>query len=251
MGLKADPVPDFPHVAVIIPALNEATTIAGVILSIPGNTVTEVIVADNGSTDATALEAETVGARVVHVPRRGYGSACLAALAIVPNAQVVVFLDGDGSDDPSELPRLLEPILSGRSDLVIGARVSDRAEPGSITLAQRLGNALATSLIHWIYGVRFTDLGPFRVITREALDRIQMEDPDYGWTVEMQIKAARLGLRCEEVPVTYRRRAGGQSKVSGTLRGVVGAGIKILWTIARYAVFSRGPKGPGDRVPPK
>jgi len=225
-------------VKVVIPALDEATSVGRVLGEIPP-WVDEVVVADNGSSDATAAVARQAGATVVHEPRRGYGRACLAAMAAAGECDVVVFLDADYSDHPAEMGRVVEAILDGRADLVIGSRALGRREPGSLTPQQRFGNALACWLIRSIWGQRFTDLGPFRAVRHDALTALQMRDPDYGWTVEMQIKAVRRGLRCREVPVSYRRRIG-RSKVSGTVRGVVGAGTKILGTIARYALAPPG-----------
>lgn len=221
-------------VSVLIPAFNEEASIAKVIEAIPKNRVHEIVVADNASTDRTGEAAAAAGAKVIHESRPGYGSACLAAMAAMDDPEVVVFLDGDYSDYPEDLPDLLKPIEEDKADLVIGSRVLGECERGALTPQQRYGNALATFLIRILFGVRFTDLGPFRAVRREALDRIGMRDTNYGWTVEMQVKAARLGLRCVEVPVRYRKRIG-VSKVSGTVRGVIGAGTKILWTIFKYA----------------
>ncbi len=221
------------------PALDEEQGIARVIEDLPrageGWRVREVVVADNGSADRTAAVARAAGAPVVHEPRRGYGAACLAGLAVLrrdPPA-VVVFLDGDGSDDPRELPRLLDPIVRDGAELVIGSRVRGTREPGALTPVQEFGNRLATGLLAEWFGARYTDLGPFRAIAWRALERLAMRDRDYGWTVEMQARAARAGLVTAEVPVSYRRRAAGRSKVSGTLRGAAGAGWKILFTLAR------------------
>jgi glycosyltransferase involved in cell wall biosynthesis len=194
--------------------------------------VHEIIVVDNGSTDGTAVVARQGGARVVTEPTAGYGRACLAGLSVLSSSvDVVVFLDGDHSDDAAELPTLLAPIARGEADLVIGSRVRC-AEPGSLTLQQRLGNRLACCLMHRCFGVRYTDLGPFRAIRREALERLRMHDRAFGWTVEMQAKAAVQGLRIVEVPVHYRLRIG-RSKISGTLRGTICAGWAILITILR------------------
>ncbi|MFH1569761.1 MAG: glycosyltransferase family 2 protein [Gemmatimonadota bacterium] len=229
-----------PHLAVIIPALNEAQAIARVIEAIPRGLAETVIVVDNGSTDATAERAAAAGATVVSEPRRGYGRACLAGIAALPACtDVVVFLDGDFSDHPEEMPAVVAPILEHRADLVIGSRVLGERQPGALPLQARFGNALATWLIRLLFRVSYTDLGPFRAIQLPALTRLGMVDENYGWTVEMQVKAARLGLRIGEVPVSYRRRIG-QSKVSGTVSGSLRAGCKILLTIFRYAGTGRG-----------
>jgi len=217
------------RIAVIIPALNEERSIGKVIDAIP-EWVDQVIVGDNGSTDSTAQEARDRGAEVVCEPRRGYGSACLAALDALNDADVVVFMDGDFSDYPEEMALLVDPIIRGEADLVMGSRTLGPRERGALSLQARFGNWLACRLIRLFWGAKFTDLGPFRAISRPALLRLRMRDPDYGWTVEMQIKAARDGIRTLEVPVSYRRRIG-KSKVSGTARGVIGAGTKILGTI--------------------
>jgi glycosyltransferase involved in cell wall biosynthesis len=227
------------NIAVVIPALNEEAALGPVLAAIPraGDDwrVREVVVADNGSTDRTAEVARAGGATVVREPRRGYGAACLAALAHLRRdpPEVVAFLDGDGSDDPGELPALLAPILQNEAELVIGSRVLGEREPGALTPVQEFGNVVACSMLRIAFGVRHTDLGPFRAIRWNALQRLGMRDPDYGWTVEMQARAARLGLRGVEIPVRYRRRRAGTSKVAGTLRGAWGAGTKILWTIGR------------------
>lgn len=227
------------QVALIIPALDEEDTIAATLDGLAGHTLTQLIVVDNGSADRTAEIARAHGARVVAEPRRGYGRACLAGLAAIgPDTDVVVFMDADGSDDPSDLGRVLEPIASGQADLVIGSRVLGTRETGALTAQQQLGNRLATYLLRLFYGARSTDLGPFRAIRRDALARLGMRDTNFGWTVEMQVKALRAGLRVHEVPVHYRRRRGGRSKVSGSVRGSLLAGAKILWTILRYGFSS-------------
>jgi glycosyltransferase involved in cell wall biosynthesis len=218
---------------VLIPALNEEQAIAQVLASIPPGLAQEVVVVDNGSTDHTAEVARSLGARVISEVRRGYGQACLSGLAALRPVDIVVFLDGDYSDFPEDMPALLEPILRGEADLVIGSRVLGQRQAGALLPQQRLGNALATWLIRLFFGVRYTDLGPFRAIRTEALGPLQMQDRDYGWTVEMQVKAARAGLRLAEVPVRYRRRLG-TSKISGTLKGTFKAGYKIITTILRY-----------------
>jgi len=223
-------------VAVIIPALNEEQSIGKVVAAIP-QWVDDVIVADNGSTDQTADVARAHGARIASEPRRGYGSACLAGLAVLNDPEVVVFLDGDFSDYPEEMARLVDPITSGEADMVIGSRVLGRREAGALTPQARFGNWLACTLIRFFWGVHYTDLGPFRAVQYSRLKHFSMRDRDYGWSVEMQIKAAREGIRVREVPVRYRPRIG-KSKVAGTFKGVLGAGWKILFTIFRAAWFS-------------
>ncbi len=224
------------HVAVIIPALNEAESIGRVIADLPRDLISDIIVVDNGSTDATAQRARDAGARVVLEPRRGYGQACLTGIAALDRqTDLVVFLDGDYSDDPADVVRIVGPILANEADLVIGSRVLGQAEVGALMPQQRFGNAVATLLIRWLYGAHYTDLGPFRAIRRDALERIEMTDRDFGWTVEMQVKAARDGLRFMEVPVSYRRRFAGESKVAGTISGSLRAGWKIISTILRHA----------------
>ena len=225
------------RVAVVIPALNEAEAIGSVLSAIP-EWVDDVVVADNGSTDRTAAVARAHGARVVAAARRGYGSACLAGIAALHDPDIVAFLDGDFSDHPEEMPLLVDPIANGQADMVIGSRVLGRCEPGALTPQARFGNWLTCALLRLFWRVRQTDLGPFRAIRFRALRSLGMRDPDYGWTVEMQIRAALRGLRVVEAPVSYRRRIG-KSKISGTLRGVVCAGTKILWTVFRAAVGAR------------
>lgn len=226
-------------VDVIIPALNEQGSIGLVLEALPRHLIRNVYVCDNGSSDRTAEVAASHGAIVVCEPRRGYGSACLKALDAVarndslPN--VVAFLDADFSDDPAELILLLDHLESKHLDLVVGSRVLGNADPGSLTPVQRFGNALSTLLIRWLFGYRYTDLGPFRVIRYDRLLQLNMTDPDFGWTVEMQVKAAKLKMRVGELPVRYRKRVG-KSKVSGTLSGAMGAGSKILYTIFKSYV---------------
>ncbi len=226
------------RIYVIIPAFNEEQSIGKVVRDIPPGLVQGVVVGNNGSTDKTREEAEAAGAIVVLEEKKGYGNACLrgmAYLAALPEAQrpdIVVFLDGDYSDYPEEMPAVLAPLLAGRADLVIGSRALGERKKGSMMPQQIFGNWLATTLIRLFYRVRFTDLGPFRAIRYEALLSLGMADPTYGWTVEMQVKAAKQGLRCEEVPVRYRPRIG-KSKVTGTVKGTIMAGYKILWTIFR------------------
>lgn len=219
------------EIAVIIPALNEESAICKVLAEIPPELAADVIVVDNGSTDRTAEIAEELGATVVREPRRGYGRACLTGLtALRPQTRYVVFLDGDHSDFPQQTSRLLRPLQEEGYDMVIGSRTLGRAEKGSLRFQQRWGNWLATLLIQYLYHIGYTDLGPFRAVRREALDRLNMKDPGFGWTVEMQVKAARLGLKVREVPVDYRARIG-QSKISGTIKGTVLASYAILRTI--------------------
>jgi len=213
-------------IAVIIPAMNEAGAVARVIGDIP-QWGARIIVADNGSTDATIDIARAAGADIVSEPEPGYGAACLKGIDALGNEQVIVFLDGDYSDHPEQMDRLVDPIVNDTHDLVIGSRVTGNADPGSLTLPQRFGNRLACFLMRNIWGAQFTDLGPFRAIQRSALDAIGMQDRAFGWTVEMQIKAVEAGLRTHEVPVDYRPRIG-VSKVSGTVRGTVLAGTTIL-----------------------
>jgi glycosyltransferase involved in cell wall biosynthesis len=223
------------EVAVVIPALDEERSLPLVLAALPRGP--RVVVVDNGSSDGTARVAARAGAKVVAEPRRGYGRACLAGLAHLSGSPpaVVAFLDGDYSDDPGELPGLVAPILEDRADLVIGSRVLGRVERGALQPQQRLGNWLACALIHGLYGRRFTDLGPFRALRWDALRRLALSDPDFGWNVEMQVKALRRGLRVVEVPVRYRPRRVGSSKISGTLSGTVRAGYKILYTVLRHA----------------
>jgi len=225
-----------PRVGVIIPALNEEKAIGLVLRDIPRGIVDQVIVVDNGSSDNTAREAESAGAIVKHEPRRGYGAACQTGInALLPNIDVCVFLDADYSDYPGEIEMLLSPIVENRADLVIGSRTLRDDSRKVLTCQQRWGNGLATKLIRWRFGYQFTDLGPFRAIRRDALEALSLRDRGYGWTAEMQVKAACAGLRVVEVPVRYRTRIG-SSKISGTLLGATFAGTKILYTIGKYAL---------------
>lgn len=225
-------------IRVIIPAFNEERSIQKVVSDIPQNLVEEVIVVNNGSNDRTAEKAEETGATVLTEPNRGYGYACLKAMSHISKnsnntSDIVVFLDGDYSDYPGEMIKLIDPILHGNADLVIGSRAHGNREPGSMTPQQVFGNWLSTRLLKWMYGAEFTDLGPFRAIKWEKLLLLGMEDKTYGWTVEMQVKAAKMNFKCIEIPVSYRKRIG-ISKVSGTLKGSIMAGYKILWTIFKY-----------------
>lgn len=225
------------RIDVVIPAFNEQASLPLVLASIPRPPADRVVVVDNNSTDATARVAAECGAVVVHERRPGYGSACLRGLSYLREHRpptIVVFLDADFSDHPEELPRLVAPILADRAELVIGSRVLGRREPGALLPQARAGNLVACWLIRLLYGFRYTDLGPFRAIRWPALERLGMVDPDFGWTAEMQVKAIRRGLRVAEVPVSYRRRVG-VSKITGTVRGTLMAGWKILWTVLRYS----------------
>ena len=227
--------PQPPRIAVVIPALNEEASLPKVLGDLPWQRLAQVVVVDNGSSDQTATVAQAHGATVLSEPRRGYGWACLAGIEYLQDKQpdILVFLDGDYSDYPDELGDVVRPILEEGYDLVIGSR-PQRAGVGALLRHARLGNALATWLIRRLYGFSYTDLGPFRAIRFSKLLAIEMQDKTYGWTVEMQIKAIRYGLRITEVPVRYRQRIG-TSKVSGTVKGTVFAGWKILWTVFRYA----------------
>lgn len=228
-----------PRIAVVIPALNEAAAIGRVIEEIPSHLEAQIIVCDNGSTDDTAAVARATGAVVVHEPERGYGAACLRALAHLPaDTDIVVFLDADHSDFPEEMPALIAPLLDGTADLVIGSRTKGQAESGALLPHQRFGNRLATTLIYLFWGRRYSDLGPFRAIRRDALDALAMRDRNFGWTIEMQIKAIRAGLNVTEVPARYRVRIG-TSKISGTIAGSARAGAKILSCIFRFAIEER------------
>jgi len=222
---------------IIIPALNEEAAIGGVVASVR-DTVDRVIVVDNGSTDRTADVAAAAGADTIHVARPGYGRACLAGVAAAQDAEILIFMDGDGADDPDDLAALIEPIKTGRAEFVIGSRATGTRENGALTLTQRWGNTLATRLMRLFWGGTFTDLGPFRAIRRSAYQTLQMQAPTYGWTVEMQVRILKRGIRYLEIPVTYRRRIG-TSKISGTIKGVILAGSFILGTIFREAATLR------------
>jgi glycosyltransferase involved in cell wall biosynthesis len=220
--------------ALIIPALNEEAVIGDTLRTVPPFLFAAVMVADNGSTDRTADIARAAGAIVVHEPERGYGAACLRAIsALPPGIQTVVFMQADLSEDPAEAQLLIAPIDDGRADMVLGSRTLGHAEPGAILPHQAFGNWLATALIRLFYGFRYTDLGPFRAIRRSSLEAIQMQERNYGWTIEMQVRAIEEGLRILEVPVSYRLRAAGVNKVSGNLKASIAAGIKIISTVFR------------------
>lgn len=225
------------NIQLIIPAYNEADSIGLLVRDVPREWVRQIIVVNNNSNDDTVAVAQAAGATVLTERRRGYGQACLTGLDYVRQnggCDIVVFLDGDYSDYPQEMGAILQPILNGQADMVIGCRTKANREPGSMTPQQVFGNWLAVFLIRLLFKHRYTDLGPFRAITWTALEKINMQDTNYGWTVEMQVKALKLGLRCVDVPVHYRRRIG-VSKVSGTVKGTIMAGYKIIKTIFKYA----------------
>lgn len=225
-----------PIIDVIIPAYNEERSLPKVIAEIP-SLVRHIVVANNNSTDKTAVVAKEAGAVVVFEPQKGYGKACLTAMDWIKKQEIqpdlVVFLDGDYSDYPEEMKLLIQPILEGKADMVIGSRALGRREKGSMTIPQVFGNWLATTMMKYIQGAKFSDLGPFRAILWNKLLSLNMVDENYGWTIEMQIKAHQAGLKYTEVPVNYRKRIG-VSKVSGTVKGVFGAGYKIILTIFKY-----------------
>ena len=225
------------RVSIIIPAFNEENGIGEVIREIPTSLITEIVVVNNASTDDTEKIARAEGATVLREPTPGYGRACLKGINYLKQSDlrphIVVFLDADHSDYPEEMRGLIRPIEEGTADLVIGSRALGKKEHGSMTPQQVFGNWLATRLLRILYGVRFTDLGPFRAIRFDKLVELDMQDKTYGWTVEMQLKAAKMGFRCTEVPVRYRRRIG-FSKISGTVEGTVMAGYKIITTIFKY-----------------
>ena len=221
-----------PRVSVIIPALDEEAVISQVVRAVPRDLVQEIIVVDNGSRDRTAEVAQAAGARIVRESMRGYGAACRAGIRAATEAEVFVFCDGDGSDDPEEMPKVLSPILEDRADLVIGARTY--CEKGALTPQQRVGNQLVLSLVRLLYGLKLTDLGPFRAITAQVLYDLKMEHRTYGWPVEMVVKAVKKRYRIVEVPTSCRKRIG-QSKVAGTVKGSLLAGYHLLLTTLRYA----------------
>ena len=225
-----------PRTAVIIPALNEAACIGYVVGQIPWMLVDECIVVDNGSTDGTAEAAIHAGARVVHQPLQGYGRAIRTGIAAAhPDTEIFICMDGDGSDVPSQLPRLLNPILAGEADFVIGSRMRGTRARGGMNAGQIFACWFAGAMLHTLYRVRYTDMGPFRAITRQALDRLDMKEETYGWNLEMQMRAAQQKLRILEVPTDCRARYGGESKVSGSLKGAARAAVRITQTLLRVA----------------
>ncbi len=215
-------------VALVIPALDEEETLPPLLARVDRDLVDRLVVADNGSSDGTARAARRAGAIVAAEPRKGYGAACLAGIRAAGPVDLFVFMDGDGSDDPSEIERVLAPLAGGQADLVIGSRVLGGAEKGAFTFTQRFGNILTCRLVRLFWGIRFTDLGPFRGITREALEKLEMADLDYGWTIEMQVKAVQMGMKVLEVPVSRKVRQAGRSKVTGNLKASFLAGKRIL-----------------------
>jgi glycosyltransferase involved in cell wall biosynthesis len=221
-------------VTVIIPALNEEESIGQVLVGIPADVVDEILVVDGGSSDGTVAVAQAEGAWVVHEPRRGYGRACAAGVAAA-RGDVVLFLDADGADDPTQIPDLLAPLQTGPAGMVLGSRLTGEIAPGAMPWHQRFGNQLAAWLIHRLYGLPLTDLSPFRAVDRELLLGLEMKEMSYGWPTEMIVKASRRGWHVVEIPVRYRPRMGGRSKISGTVRGTALATCYILRTIFRYA----------------
>ena len=226
------------EVSVVIPALNEAESIAAVVRELPWELIRECIVVDNGSTDATVVNAQAAGARVISLTQRGYGRAC-AAGAAAAEGDIVVFMDGDGSDVSAEMDQLLQPILTGQCDFVIGSRLRGKREPGSMLISQVFAGWLVGILLRLLYRVKYTDMGPFRAIPKQALESLQMREQTYGWNLEMQMRAAQRGLRIREIPVSYRNRAGGVSKVAGSLSGSLKATLRITQTLLRVASTSK------------
>jgi len=229
----------FSNISIIIPVYNEEQSLAHVIADLPRDLIDEIIVVNNASTDASADVARACGCRVVDEPQQGYGQACLTGIAhLKPSTDIVVFIDGDHSDHGQQLPELIKPLLENTADFVIGSRALGRREKGAMTPQAYYGNKLACFLMKIFWGMSYTDLGPFRAISFPALQKLNMTDQDFGWTIEMQIRAIEHQLRVKEVPVSYRKRLG-RSKISGTLKGTVLAGYKILWTIFKYKFFKK------------
>jgi glycosyltransferase involved in cell wall biosynthesis len=233
-----------PRIAAVIPTLNEAATIAGIVAAIPPGTVDDIIVVDGGSIDATVAVARRAGARVIEIGR-GYGRACRAGAEAAEGCDILVFLDGDGSDGPEQIPQLVAPIVAGAADFAIGSRTRGARERGSMSLHQRFAGLALGRLLGLLYGTSYSDMGPLRAIRRDALFALGMRELTYGWNLEMQMRAARAGLNIVEVPVAHRRRAGGVSKVSGTFGGSLKAGWRILLTFARVALETRHAPPPG------
>ena len=224
-------------ISVVIPTLNEAQAIAEVVAGVPKDRVAQIIVVDNGSIDGTAERASAAGAQVIHEPRRGYGSACLAGAEAARGSDIIVFLDGDRSDDPGQLDLIAAPLIQKQADLTIGSRIGGELERGAMPLHGRLGNRLIVLILRGLYGVRITDIGSFRAIRTQALFNLDMEQMTYGWPVEMVVKAARKGLRIKSIPIRYRRRIG-VSKVTGTLRGSFLAAYYMFLVPLKY-LFKR------------
>ena len=220
-------------ISVVIPAFNEEQAIGEVVRAVPLDRIHDIVVVDNGSTDDTAAQASLAGARVVFEPRPGYGSACLAGAKAAADADVLIFFDGDRSDDPRQLETVAAPVLDNRADLVIGSRIKGSLEKGAMPLHGRLGNRFIVSLLRLLYGVDITDIGSFRAIKSQTLFGLEMEQMTYGWPVEMVVKAARRGLRIQSVPINYRRRIG-KSKVTGTIRGTILATYYMFFVPLKY-----------------
>jgi glycosyltransferase involved in cell wall biosynthesis len=223
------------RVALVIPVIDESATIAGVVRAVPRDLIDEIIVVDGGSRDDTVAAARAGGARVIVEPRAGYGAACLVGVTAAADCAVIAFIDGDGSDDPADLRQIVEPILAGEQDFVIGSRAAAARAAGSMGTHQLLAGGLAGLTMRALYGVRYTDMGPLRAIRRDALERLHMRERTYGWNLEMQMRAARAGLRILELPVAHRQRAGGASKVSGSVCGTLRASWNLATTFVRVA----------------
>ena len=233
-----------PRAALVIPTLDEEEAIGGVIAAVPRGSIDRIIVVDSSSRDRTAEHARAAGAEVIVLEQRGYGRACRAGVEAAADCDIVVFLDGDGSDCPELIPVLLAPVIEGRSDFVIGSRTRGQREPGSMTPHQIIAGRVLGAAMRILYGVSYTDMGPFRAIRRDVLLRLGMREETYGWNLEMQMRAARAGLCVLELPVAHRRRAGGHSKVSGNLRGTLKASWRILTVFARIASERRASASP-------
>ena len=221
------------HISVIIPAINEERSLEHVLAAIPGDLVTEIILVDGGSTDSTVSVAKRAGALVVHEPRRGYGLACATGVEQA-SGEVVVFMDADGADDPAQIHDIISPLQGGEVDMVLGSRLAGHITPGAMPWYQLFGNWLSAALIRGLYGLKITDLSPFRAVRRGKLLELDMQEMTYGWPTEMITKGARRGWRIVEIPVNYHPRLAGESKISGTLHGTLLATYSILWTIFRY-----------------